>query len=64
MFSYPQLRDVLAWGMVDPYSWLQSFAPRGDGQPLRPNPYDGAFQRKALYQGIVDAFSATIARPA
>ena len=40
MFSYPQLRDVLAWGMVDKYSWLQSFSPRSDGcgeaaQPLR-----------------------------
>jgi endo-1,4-beta-xylanase len=64
MFSYPRLRDVLAWGMVDPYSWLQSFARRGDGLPLRPNPYDGNFQRKALHQSIADAFAATNVRPA
>jgi len=64
MFSYPRLRDVLAWGMVDPYSWLQSFAPRSDGRPLRPNPYDGAYQRKPLHQAIADAFTAMTARPA
>jgi endo-1,4-beta-xylanase len=63
MFSYPQLRDVLAWGMVDSYSWLQSFTSRGDGQPLRPNPYDGNFQRKPLHQAIVDAYNATTVRP-
>ncbi|MFL6734393.1 MAG: endo-1,4-beta-xylanase, partial [Sphingomicrobium sp.] len=30
MLSYPQLRDVLAWGMVDRYSWLNDFDPRAD----------------------------------
>jgi endo-1,4-beta-xylanase len=63
MFSYPRLRDVLAWGMVDSYSWLQSFAPRGDGRPLRPDPYDSNFQRKPLHQSIADAFTATMVRP-
>jgi endo-1,4-beta-xylanase len=63
MFAYPQLRDVLAWGMVDSYSWLQSFAPRGDGQPVRCNPYDGNFQRKPLHQAIADAYNATTVRP-
>lgn len=63
MFSYPRLRDVLAWGMVDNYSWLQSFAPRGDGRPLRPNPYDSNFQRKPLHQSIADAFVSTAVRP-
>jgi endo-1,4-beta-xylanase len=62
MFSYPRLRDVLAWGMVDSFSWLQSFAPRADGQPLRPNPYDASFQRKLLHQSIADAFGATTVR--
>ena len=59
MFSYPQLRDVLAWGMVDPYSWLQSFSPRADGAAKRPDPYDAAYQPKSLYQAIADAFQAT-----
>ena len=64
MFSYPRLRDVLAWGMVDSFSWLQSFAPRNDGLPLRPNPYDASDQPKPLHQSIADAFAATAARPA
>jgi endo-1,4-beta-xylanase len=64
MFSYPRLRDVLAWGMVDSYSWLQSFAPRSDGRPLRPDPYDANFQAKPLHQSIADAFAATGTRPA
>ena len=64
MFSYPRLRDVLAWGMVDSFSWLQSFAPRSDGLPLRPNPYDANDQPKKLHQSIADAFAATAVRPA
>jgi endo-1,4-beta-xylanase len=62
MFSYPQLRDVLAWGMVDPYSWLQTFSPRNDGAAKRPNPYDSSYQPKALYQSISDAFQAATVR--
>ena len=58
MFSYPQLRDVMAWGMVDSFSWLQSFSPRADGQPKRPNPFDAGYRRKPLHQAIVDAFAA------
>ena len=63
MFSYRQLRDVLAWGMVDSYSWLQSFGPRADGAPKRPNPWDSAYQPKLLHQAIADAFAATQPRP-
>ncbi|PTS88076.1 glycosyl hydrolase, partial [Sphingomonas sp. HMWF008] len=40
MFSYPALRDVLVWGLADPYSWLQGFEPRADGLPTRGCPYD------------------------
>ena len=40
MLSYPQLRYVMAWGLVDKYSWLQEFMPRADGLPQRPAPYD------------------------
>lgn len=63
MFSYPQLSDVLFWGMCDKYSWLQSFAPRSDGQPLRPNPYDASFNAKLLHTAVGAAFTATTARP-
>jgi endo-1,4-beta-xylanase len=65
MFSYTQLKDVLAWGMCDPYSWLQQFEPlRGDGQPKRPCPYDYAFEAKPLYRAIADAFKSANSRGA
>ncbi|MEO6361581.1 MAG: endo-1,4-beta-xylanase [Sphingomicrobium sp.] len=64
LFSYPQLRDVLVWGMSDRYSWLQSFSPRPDGLPLRPLPYNRDFQAKLLRDTLIDAFNATSTRPA
>lgn len=63
MFSYKQLKDVLAWGMCDPYSWLQEFKPtRTDGQAKRPCPYDAQFKPKPLYDVVAAAFNAAPAR--
>lgn len=63
MFSYKQLKDVLAWGMCDSYSWLQGFQPtRTDGQPKRPCPYDADFKPKAIYKTVADAFAAAPGR--
>lgn len=62
MLAYPQLRDVLAWGMCDKYSWLQSFTPRPDGAPLRPTPYDAQFRPKPLHAAIGRQFAAAPAR--
>jgi len=63
MFSYKQLKDVLAWGMCDSYSWLQQFQPiRTDGQPKRPCPYDSQFKPKALHNILAEAFAAAPAR--
>lgn len=62
MLSYPQLRDVLAWGMVDKYSWLQGFSPRKDGLPLRCCPYDSAFRAKPMRDELIRLFAA--AKPA
>lgn len=62
MLSYPQTKDVLAWGMADPYSWLQTHWVRPDGVAKRPNPYDAAFQPKPLRQAIAAAFEAAPAR--
>jgi endo-1,4-beta-xylanase len=57
--SYKQVKDVLAWGMCDPYSWLQSFNPlRTDGKPKRGTPYDAAFKTKPLYDAIAQALAA------
>jgi endo-1,4-beta-xylanase len=57
MLSYPQLRDVLGWGMVDRYSWLNGFDPRTDKTRKRGTPYDVNFRPKPLRQAIAAAFS-------
>jgi endo-1,4-beta-xylanase len=63
MLSYPQLRDVLAWGMCDPYSWLQEFKPlRTDGLAKRSCPYDAQFQSKPLHAAIASAITQTASR--
>ncbi len=63
MFSYPQLRDVLMWGMCDGYSWLQSFEPlRTDGLAKRCCPYDANFAPKPLYSAIAAALMAAPVR--
>jgi endo-1,4-beta-xylanase len=61
MLSYPQLGDVLCWGLVDRYSWLEGFDPRPDKLPKRGLPYDRDFRPKPLRQAIAVAFaSATV----
>lgn len=62
MFSYPQLKDVLAWGMVDAYSWLQGFEPRGDGIEARGCPYDSAYKAKLMREALAGAFAQAPAR--
>lgn len=61
--SYPQTRYIMAWGLVDKYSWLQGTSPRPDGLAKRPAPYDNDFQPKPLHQAIVDAIAAAPSRP-
>ena len=62
-FSYPQLRDVLAWGMSDKYGWLNGFDPRADKTLQRAAPYDAGFKPKPLYAAIDAAFDAAPVRP-
>lgn len=63
MFSYSQLKDVLAWGLCDSYSWLQQFQPtRTDGQPKRPCPYDSEYKPKPLHTVLAQAFASAPAR--
>ena len=63
LLSYPQLRYIMAWGIVDKYSWLQNTSPRPDGLPKRPTPYDENFQSKPLREAIVQAITAAPVRP-
>ena len=58
MVGYPQLRYVMAWGLVDKYSWLQEFIPRADGLPQRPAPYDDDYRPKPLRQAMAASFAA------
>jgi endo-1,4-beta-xylanase len=58
MLDYPQLGDILAWGMVDRFSWLQGFAPRDDGLEVRCCPYDSAYRPKPLREAIAASLAA------
>jgi endo-1,4-beta-xylanase len=56
MLSYPELNDMLCWGLCDRYSWLNGFAPRKDGTRQRGTPYDVDFRPKLLRDAIAAAF--------
>ncbi len=56
MLSYPQLGDMLAWGMTDRYSWLTNFDPRRDRTIKRGTPYDVNFRPKPLREAMGAAF--------
>jgi endo-1,4-beta-xylanase len=58
MLDYDELGDILAWGMVDKFSWLQGFTPRDDGLEVRCCPHDSAYQPKPLRTAIAEAFAA------
>ena len=62
MLSYPQLNDMLCWGMCDRYTWLNGFAPRKDGTRQRSTPYDVDFRPKLLRQAIADAFAGAASK--
>ena len=62
MLSYPQLGDVLCWGMCDRYSWLDSFDPRADKTLKRGTPYDANFRPKPLRGAIASSFAAARTR--
>ncbi|MBB5518986.1 endo-1,4-beta-xylanase [Amphiplicatus metriothermophilus] len=62
MLSYEQTKDLLVWGMVDSYSWLQDFLPREDGVPKRPTLYDAAYRPKPLREAVAAALRAAPAR--
>ena len=62
MYSYPQLGDVLAWGMTDRYSWLDNFDPRADKTLKRGTPYDVNFRPKPLRAAMAAAFRSASSR--
>jgi endo-1,4-beta-xylanase len=62
MLSYPQLGDVLAWGMTDRYSWLTGFDPRADKTRQRGSPYDVNFRPKPLRAAMAESFRSASSR--
>jgi endo-1,4-beta-xylanase len=58
MLEYGELGDILAWGMVDRFSWLQGFAPREDELEVRSCPYDSSYRPKPLREALAEAFTA------
>lgn len=46
---------VLTWGLSDRYTWLSSFAPRSDGNAVRPLPLDDQLNRKPAWNAIAQA---------
>lgn len=61
MFDYARhLDDVLAWGMVDKFNWLQGFAPskRADGLEVRGTPYDSSYRPKPLRSALAHVLPA------
>jgi endo-1,4-beta-xylanase len=61
MFDYADhLDDILAWGMVDRFNWLQGFEPskRADGQEVRGSPYDSQYRTKPLRAALANSFNA------
>jgi len=57
MLDYDQLGDVLAWGMVDRFNWLQGFAPRADKREVRGSPYGDDYRPKPLRAALARAFA-------
>jgi len=53
------LDDILAWGMVDRFNWLQGFAPskRSDGLEVRGTLYDSQYRPKPLREAVAAALS-------
>lgn len=62
MLSYPQTKELLMWGLVDKYSWLQSFLPRTDGVEKRPTLFDSNYQPKQMREAVAAALRAAPVR--
>ncbi|WP_340691698.1 endo-1,4-beta-xylanase [Hyphomonas sp.] len=56
MLAYPELKEVLIWGMVDDQSWLQIFLPRADDVLKRPTLYNKDYKAKAMRSSLADPF--------
>ena len=47
---------VVTWGLSARYTWLANYAPRPDGQQVRPLPYDSDLRPTQVWQALATAF--------
>lgn len=62
-FARGKVDTVLTWGLSDRYSWLSEWKPRGDGDAVRPLPFDETFAPTLAFGAIaqnLDPGSAAI----
>jgi endo-1,4-beta-xylanase len=50
------VKVVISWGLTDRYTWLSDKAPRSDGRPVRPLPFDQNLEPKPLADAMAKAF--------
>jgi endo-1,4-beta-xylanase len=62
MLSYRQTKEVLAWGMVDKYSWLRGTGMSEAKRAKRPLLYDDHAKAKPLREAVAAALRAAPAR--
>jgi len=58
MLDYRETKQVLAWGLSDRHTWLQTWWPRPDKRAKRPTPYDADLRPKPLREAVAAAFRA------
>jgi endo-1,4-beta-xylanase len=54
----PAVKGIITWGLADSFTWIAGYRPRKDGLPVRPLPFDAAFQPKAAYYAIAETLQA------
>jgi endo-1,4-beta-xylanase len=56
VLAEPAVISVITWGISDRYTWRSKQAPREDGAPVRPLPFDAELRPKLAYNAIARAF--------
>ncbi|MBW4633612.1 MAG: endo-1,4-beta-xylanase [Iphinoe sp. HA4291-MV1] len=52
----PAVIAVITWGLSDRHTWISDYAPRPDGAPVRPLPFDSNLKPKLAWNAMARAF--------
>ncbi len=58
----PAVTTIITWGLSDRYTWLATFMPRSDHEPVRPLPLDSDLQPKSALYAMLESFRAAAPR--